>query len=105
MRARSLEEPMSQLVRFADVRKGGGFEYVGAMLPVEKFGEAYRRGMEIVERLGIDYAFSVRIIGRAHCMMFAYAYPRTRRTSRGLRQRCTRRNIAVLEDGRCAVES
>lgn len=75
MKAMFLQEPMSQLVRFADVRKGGGFEYVGAILPVELFGEAYRKGLEIVEKLGVTYAFSVRIIGRAHCMMFAYSYP------------------------------
>ncbi len=102
MKARFLEEPMSQLVRFADVRKGGGFEYVGAMLPVEKFGEAYRRGMEIVERLGIDYAFSVRIIGRAHCMMFAYAYPFNRADEEDVKRAQAalhETNIAVLEMG------
>ncbi len=102
MKARFLEEPMSQLVRFADVRRGGGFEYVGAMLPVEKFGEAYRRGMEIVKRLGVDYAFSVRIIGRAHCMMFAYAYPFNRADEEDVKRAQAalhETNIAVLEMG------
>jgi glycolate oxidase len=78
MKRMFLEEPMSQLVRFADVRRGGGFEYVGAILPVELFGEAYRKGLEIVEKVDVTYAFSVRVIGRAHCMMFAYAYPFSR---------------------------
>ncbi len=102
MKARFLEEPMSQLVRFADVRKGGGFEYVGAILPIEKFGEAYRRGLEIVERIGVSYAFSVRIIGRGHCMMFAYAYPFNRadeedvkRAQRALHET----NLSVLDMG------
>lgn len=97
-----LQEPMSQLVRFADVRKGGGFEYVGAILPVDLFEEAYRRGLEIVKRIGVDYAFSVRIIGRSHCMMFAYAYPFNRADEEDVEkaQRALHEtNIAVLEMG------
>ncbi len=102
MKARFLEEPMSQLVRFADVRKGGGFEYVGAILPIEKFGEAYRRGLEIVERTGVSYAFSVRIIGRGHCMMFAYAYPFNRADEEDVKraqEALHETNLAVLDMG------
>jgi len=42
-----LEVPGRVLSRFADVRKGGGFEYVGAIMPVELFPDAYRLGLEI----------------------------------------------------------
>jgi glycolate oxidase len=102
MKAMFLEEPMSNLVRFADVRKGGGFEYVGAIMPVELFGEAYRKGIEIVEKIGVTYAFSVRIIGRSHCMMFAYAYPFNRAVEEDVeraRKALHETNKAVLEMG------
>ncbi len=102
MKSAFLEEPMSQLVRFADVRKGGGFEYVGAILPVYLFDEAYRRGLEIVKRLGVDWAFSIRIIGRSHCMMFAYAYPFNRADEEDVeraKKALHETNKAVLEMG------
>ncbi|MDI6879815.1 MAG: FAD-binding oxidoreductase [Desulfitobacteriaceae bacterium] len=47
MKASFLEIPQKSVARFADVHKGGGFEYVGAIMPVEGFPEAYRQGMEI----------------------------------------------------------
>jgi len=102
MKAMFLQEPMSQLVRFADVRKGGGFEYVGAILPVELFGDAYRKGLEIAERIDITYAFNIRVIGRAHCMMFAYAYPFNRADEEDVeraRKALHETNKVVLEMG------
>ncbi len=69
-----LEVPQRSVAKFADVKKGGGYEYVGSIMPVEKFPEAYRLGIDIANRLGITYSFTARIIGRAHCMMFSYAY-------------------------------
>lgn len=70
-----LETPQKSVARYADVRKGGGFEYVGAIMPVELFPQAYREGLAIAARCGTSYSLTVRIIGRAHCMMFAFAYP------------------------------
>lgn len=75
MKGRFLEAPNSSLARFADVRKGGGFEYVGAIMPLERFAEAYHAGLEIAERRGVSWAMGARIIGLGHCMMFFYAYP------------------------------
>lgn len=69
-----LEVPARTLSRFADVRKGGGFEYVGAIMPVELFSEAYRLGLELAERLHVNYSLGCRIVGVNHCMMFFYAY-------------------------------
>jgi glycolate oxidase len=74
MKKQFLEEPASTLSRFADVRKGGGFEYVGAIMPIELFGKAYLKGIEIAERHGTAYSTGARIIGLGHCMMFFYAY-------------------------------
>ncbi len=70
-----LEKPMSSLTRTADILKGGGFVYCGAIIPIEKFPDALRKLVEIAERNGITYAHSGRIIGRGHCMMFAFAFP------------------------------
>jgi glycolate oxidase len=69
-----LEAPSSSVSLFADTRKGGGFEYVGAIMPIQLFPDAYRTGIEITESYGIPYAMGARIIGLGHCMMFFFAY-------------------------------
>jgi glycolate oxidase len=74
MKGGFLEVPSSSVSRFADARKGGGFEYVGAIMPIQRFPGAYRNGIEITESYGIPYAMGARIIGLGHCMMFFFAY-------------------------------
>lgn len=74
MKQRFLEVPARQLSLFADVRKGGGFEYVGAIMPVELFAAAYELGLSIAVKLGVSYSMGCRIIGVNHSMMFFYAY-------------------------------
>jgi FAD/FMN-containing dehydrogenase len=74
MKKRFLEAPQSTLAAFADSRRGGGFEYVGSIMPIELFPEAYREGVGIAERRGISYSLGARIIGLGHCMMFFFAY-------------------------------
>jgi glycolate oxidase len=69
-----LEAPQRSVSRFADVKKGGGFEYVGAIMPVDFIGQVIREGISISERHGTSYSIMIRIIGRAHCMMAAYAF-------------------------------
>lgn len=81
MRAGFLEKPMSSLTRSADIMKGGGFVYCGAIVPIEKFPEALRKLVEISERNKVTYAHTGRVIGRGHCMMFAFAYPFNRADS------------------------
>jgi glycolate oxidase len=66
--------PDSQLTTFADVRKGGGFEYVGAIMPVDLFADAYRLGIAVAEARDVAYSLGARIIGANHCMMFFFAY-------------------------------
>ncbi len=75
MKSGFLEAPQKALSKFADVRKGGGFEYVGAIMPVEKIPHACRAGMAITERHGITYSLGARIIGRGSAAMFFFAYP------------------------------
>ncbi len=74
MKGRFLEAPQKTLAVFADVNKGGGFEYVGAIMPVELFPEAYRKGLAIAYKRGVTYSLGARVVGLGHCMMFFYAY-------------------------------
>ncbi|MDT8272776.1 MAG: FAD-linked oxidase C-terminal domain-containing protein, partial [Desulfomonilia bacterium] len=75
MKTGFLEAPQKALSKFADVRRGGGFEYVGAIMPIERIPDACRAGMEITARHGITYSLGARIIGKGHCAMFFFAYP------------------------------
>jgi len=70
-----LEMPTTGTTKFADVMKGGGFEYAGPIIPVEKFPEAYNKLLEISSKYGITYGCAGRVIGRSHCMMFSFGYP------------------------------
>jgi len=63
-----------QISKTSDWKKGGGFEYVGAIMPVETYPECYRRGVEISTRHDIPYTVLGRIIGRSHAMMFSWTY-------------------------------
>jgi len=73
-KGRFLKIPSPDLARFADLRKGGGFEYVGAIMGIEHFPEAYREGLAIAEKYQVGYSLGARIIGAGHCMMFFFAY-------------------------------
>jgi glycolate oxidase len=68
-----LAAPNPLLTQVSDEKEGGGFEYVGSIMPIELFGDAFRIGMEITERLKINNFMGARVIGE-HCMMFFYGY-------------------------------
>ena len=97
-----LETPTSSTTRFADVMKGGGFEYCGPIIPVEKFPEAFSKLLEITKKHGITFGNAGRVIGRSHCMMFSFGYPFNRadpenveKTKKALHET----NVASLEIG------
>ena len=97
-----LEMPSSSSTRFADVMKGGGFEYCGPIIPIEKFPEAFRKLLEITKEYGITFGNAGRVIGRSHCMMFSFGYPFNRadpenleRTKKALHDT----NVASLDIG------
>lgn len=73
-KGRFLKIPSPDLARFADLRRGGGFEYVGAIMAIEQFPEAYRAGLAIAEKFNVAYSLGARIIGAGHAMMFFFAY-------------------------------
>lgn len=99
LKAGFLEAPQKALSKFADVRKGGGFEYVGAIMPIEKIPEACRAGMEITTRNRITYSLGARIIGRGHCAMFFFAYP----FNRADREEVERVKIALEDTNKTAL--
>jgi FAD/FMN-containing dehydrogenase len=74
MKAEFMEAPMKSMTRAADEKKGGGFEYVGAIIPIHLFPEACKVGIEIAENFNVPYNLGARIVGQGHCMMFAFAY-------------------------------
>ena len=75
-----------QVSKASDWKKGGGFEYVGAIMPVETYPECYRHGLEISARHDIPYTVLGRVIGRSHAMMFSWTYAFNRADPESIRQ-------------------
>jgi len=69
---RHLQRP--QISKTSDYKKGGGFEYVGSIVPIQRYPECYRKGREISERHGIPYTVTGRCVGAGHSMMFAWTF-------------------------------
>jgi FAD/FMN-containing dehydrogenase len=58
----------------ADFRKGGGFEYTGAILPIEVIPEAWRQGIEIAHKQDFLYQLGIQLLPNGHSVMLAYSY-------------------------------
>jgi glycolate oxidase len=58
----------------ADFRKGGGFEYTGAILPIEVIPEAWRKGIEIAHKQEFLYQLGIQLLPNGHSVMLAYSY-------------------------------
>ncbi|RLB29706.1 MAG: FAD-binding oxidoreductase [Deltaproteobacteria bacterium] len=74
MKPTLLDMPQKSVSRFADVKKGGGFEYSGPIILVERYPECSRKVMELGSKYDLAYSAMARIIGRGHCMMFGFAF-------------------------------
>ena len=59
----------------ADTRKGGGFEYLGSFIPLEKVPVAIEKAIEISKKYGINPSQVSRVIGQGHNIMFAASFP------------------------------
>jgi FAD/FMN-containing dehydrogenase len=59
----------------ADFRKGGGFEYTGAILPIEVIPQAWRSGLEIAHKYDLLYQLGIQLLPGGHSVMLAYSYP------------------------------
>jgi len=74
MKSPYLAMPSKDTTRFADVRKGGGFEYSGPIIPLEKYPDFVRKTEELAEKYRLAYSTIGRVIAAGHCMMFAFAF-------------------------------
>ena len=74
MKTPMLAMPSKDTTRFADVRKGGGFEYSGPIAPVEKYPDFVKKLEELASNYNLSYASAARVIDGGHCMMFSFSY-------------------------------
>ncbi len=74
MRQTLLDMPQKNASTFADVTKGGGFEYSGPIILVEKYPRCSRKLDELAAKYDLKYHATARVIGRGHAMMFAFAF-------------------------------
>ena len=58
----------------ADFRKGGGFGYSAAILPLEKASDAWRKALEIARKHKITYSFGLQLLTNGHGVMFGPVY-------------------------------
>ena len=76
LRKRFLDVP-PQAALAADFRKGGGFEYTGAILPIDKIPEAWRKGIEIAHRYGMLCSYVHQVLPGPGIMFgFNYSFNR-----------------------------
>jgi glycolate oxidase len=66
--------PSKDTSRFADVSKGGGFQYAGPITPIEKFPVFIKKLEEVATKYNVFYASTTRLIGAGHCMMFSFSF-------------------------------
>ena len=69
-----LDNPQKSMSTFADLRKGGGFEYSGPIIPVELYPEFVRKAQELGKKYNVIQNASGRVIQQGHCMMFSFAF-------------------------------
>ena len=94
-----LEKPIFYATT-SDFRKGGGFEYVGAMMPLEKIPQTITMGASISSKHGIIPTMGCRVIGKGHNILFFISYAFNRADPKDLqnaRNALKETNNAVLE--------
>jgi glycolate oxidase len=74
MKAPLMSMPSKDITRFADVAKGGGFQYAGPITPIEKFPAFIKKLDEVAAKYNVFYASTTRLIGPGHCMMFSFSF-------------------------------
>jgi FAD/FMN-containing dehydrogenase len=74
MKAPLMSMPSKDTTRFADVSKGGGFQYAGPITPIEKFPIFVQKLEEVAKKYNVFYSSATRLIGSGHCMMFSFSF-------------------------------
>lgn len=68
----------------ADFAKGGGFEYTGGILPIEKIPEAWTRGLEIARKSNTIFSLGHQALDWGHSIMFGFVYSFNRADEEGM---------------------
>ncbi len=74
MKSALLEMPGRNIADFADVPKGGGFEYSGPIALIEHYPKYAAKVVELAEKYNVLYASAARLISGGHCMMFSISF-------------------------------
>jgi FAD/FMN-containing dehydrogenase len=74
MKSVLLEMPVRNIADFADVPKGGGFEYSGPIAPIEHFPQYAAKLVELAAKYNVLYASAARLISGGHAMMFSISF-------------------------------
>ncbi|MFC1883185.1 FAD-binding oxidoreductase [Thermodesulfobacteriota bacterium] len=74
MKQRLLQMPQRGIAEFADVPKGGGFEYSGPITIIEHFPQYADKVRELAAKHDVLYAGSARVISGGHSMMFSISF-------------------------------
>jgi glycolate oxidase len=69
-----LEIPGRGIADFADVPKGGGFEYSGPITIIEHYPQYAAKVIELAKKYDVLYASAARLIHGGHCMMFSISF-------------------------------
>ena len=74
IKASLLEMPQRSIADFADVPKGGGFEYSGPIVTIDRFPLYAAKLVELARKYRLLYAGAARLISGGHMMMFAISF-------------------------------
>lgn len=74
MKETLLEMPQRGVAAFADVPRGGGFEYSGPITLIEHYPRYAAKVVELAEKHNVLYASSARLISGGHSMMFSISF-------------------------------
>jgi FAD/FMN-containing dehydrogenase len=74
MKKTLLDMPQRNASTFADVTRGGGFEYSGPIITIQSYPLCSAKLDELAAKYDLKYHATCRIIGRGHAMMFSFAF-------------------------------
>lgn len=74
MKESMLEMPHRAVAAFADVPRGGGFEYSGPITIIEHYPQYAANVVRLAEKYDLLYASAARLISGGHCMMFSISF-------------------------------
>lgn len=74
MKGALLEMPGRNIADFADVPKGGGFEYSGPIALIEHYPQYAAKVVELAQKYNVLYASAARLISGGHSMMFSISF-------------------------------